>query len=106
MGAELFASTLDGFPPARPYCPPPLVGWWQGDGGRWTFAANGSFSTTQVPLAAFDRWYCRIRGDEVGDLLLLAKQLGGPEQLVVSRGSADELDIRFGAKHLILRRAR
>ena len=99
-----FGSTLTGFPRARPYCPPALVGSWEGDGAKWHFDANGAFSTTHSSFAPFSEWYSRRRA-AVGDLLLLAKRFGGPEQLVVESATADELLLRRVTKRFELRRA-
>lgn len=101
-----FASTLDGFPPARPYCPAALVGSWTGGGSTWRLDASGSLMTTQPPFAEFDRWYVRRRGDKVGDLLMLAKTFPGQEQLVIDRVTADALDLRHLHKELLLHRSR
>jgi hypothetical protein len=99
-------STLDGLPPPRGYCPKPLAGTWEGEGARWQLSPDGALSTTQVPFTGSSSWYVRRRGDEVGDLLLLPKSLGGPVQLTIKRVTDDELELRYDVKPFVLRRVR
>lgn len=99
-------STLDGFPPARGYCPKPLAGTWEGDGARWQLSPDGALTTTQAPFTRYSSWYVRRRGEEVGDLLLLGRPLGGPEQMTIKRVTDNELELRYNTKPYVLRRVR
>jgi hypothetical protein len=87
-------STLDGFPPPRPYCPAALVGSWDAGGVAWQLGADGTVTTTEPAFAPYASWYVVRRGAAVGDQLKLAKRWGTPEVLVIARVAPDELDLK------------
>jgi hypothetical protein len=87
--AAWLASSTDGYPAAKPYCPDLYIGTWKDHDPEtpytWQFGSDGRFHTDEPICAGRIRWCLHRRGkpDPKGDVILLQDELAIGHQSVL-----------------------